>query len=689
MKPQEKLRAVSWWLTWNDLQWPDDDVAAAIERRADAAAESGVNCAVIFGTHFRWDYLPLWMNLHDLIRHIADALHKRGILLFDHHSAVLTHRYSNMEESAAMRTFNRHHVPFAPSRDVADTWTFNGEHLNDWRMIDISTGKPVFLKAYTAEEFCINNPGFRAAYGKYVRMLLDSTGIDGLMSDDGCYYSGWTSCGCKWCREKFRREYGHELPNLDDLSFWGNYSSEAFKDWITMRFASTREFLESVRQVVGPDFPLMACCSSSANYEMPKFALTYQEFSRPCSCIMLEMTGDTPSLDGHWDEPFPEQALHLGIAREKQYPCFGLGYGYTESTAGFIWAFNKFLGSSTWFSTLKGRLGLPDSKMTVLKDDTELAGCGYNWEKAHPELFDADTDTRTAVFFSRWTRDYYGMDIEDYGKDYNQCCIELLDSSITFDVVTEIPRPGRYHTLVICSAICLADDEYAALNRFLEEGGRVIASGPVGCRDKRSVTRRFPWLAQFGITCEVKEPERKAVFPPCSAMTHEVPLCSGSFNGRPVERNSWIETAHGRGRLFWTPGRMQCDAGAVQLGQLVRWLEPSEPGLPADSSCGWRFRQFRDAEGAVILHALASSYHVTQMDWLEKQRKNPRGNHLIDRISPKGAESPVILHLAHPARLRLYVPLSGIEKEMTAGPGEVRLDIPDGAYYFVVKITSV
>ena len=67
-------------------------------------------------------------------------------------------------------------------------------------------------------------------------------------------------------------------------------------------------------------------------------------------------------------------------------------------------------------------------------------------------------------------------------------------------------------------------------------------------------------------------------------MTHEVPLCSGSFNGQPVERNSWVETVHGRGRLFWTPGRMQCDAGAVQLGQLVRRLEPSEPGLPAEDS---------------------------------------------------------------------------------------------------------
>ena len=99
MNSREKIRAVSWWLTWKDLQWPDDDVADAIERRADAAAEAGVNCAVIFGAHFRWDYLPLWDNLHDLLGTIRGALHRRGIRLFDHHSAVLTHRYSGIEEA--------------------------------------------------------------------------------------------------------------------------------------------------------------------------------------------------------------------------------------------------------------------------------------------------------------------------------------------------------------------------------------------------------------------------------------------------------------------------------------------------------------------------------------------------------------------------------------------------------------
>lgn len=115
MNSREKIRAVSWWLTWKDLQWPDDDVADAIKRRADAAAEAGVNCAVIFGAHFRWDYLPLWDNLHDLLGTIRGALHPaRHPGCSDHHSAVLTHRYSGIEGGARNAHLQQTSHPVCP-----------------------------------------------------------------------------------------------------------------------------------------------------------------------------------------------------------------------------------------------------------------------------------------------------------------------------------------------------------------------------------------------------------------------------------------------------------------------------------------------------------------------------------------------------------------------------------------------
>jgi hypothetical protein len=241
-----RYRAVSWWLSWPDLTWPNDELMDKIRRRADRCAASGVNCCIIFGTHFRWDFMPMWGRLHDMLRFTADELHQRQIVLFDHHSSVLTHRPRNRGEALNIWRSNRHHVPFYPSNETAATWQYNGSRLNDWRMIDVETNEPIYLPSYSAEQFCMNNPAFRDAYCQYVKQLKQDTGIDGLMSDDGIFYAGWRACGCKHCRERFEKTYGRRLPPVSDTSFWGNRHSEAFADWIDMRFQSCGDFLVEV-----------------------------------------------------------------------------------------------------------------------------------------------------------------------------------------------------------------------------------------------------------------------------------------------------------------------------------------------------------------------------------------------------------------------------------------------------------
>ncbi|MDD5597636.1 MAG: hypothetical protein PHV82_06810 [Victivallaceae bacterium] len=686
MQFNEQYRSTCWWLTWKDLAWPDEDVTDDIRRRADSAAQTGINCALIMGAHFRWDFMPLWMNLHDMISFIGDQLHQRNILLFDHHSAVLTHRYSNQEEAKAMRLYNRHHVSFAPSRDIASEWTYKGQKLDDWRMIDLVTGKPVFLNRYTAEQFCMNNPDFKNAYYDYVKKLLAETNIDGLMCDDGIFYSGWTSCGCKWCREKFRLEYGHELPAVTDTSFWGNYRNEGFKDWIEMRFKTTGEFLDGVRKVTGDDFHLMSCCSSSASAALPRHGMTYQEFIKPCNHIMLEM-GFVPAPDGNWYRAFPEQMLHLGIGRENNAFCLGLGYGFTEPIADFVWAFNKFLGSGTWFSTVKGRLGLPDSKMLSLKDDTELCGNGFNWEKTHLSVFDAVPDSELAVFFSRWSRDFYSMTDKDYTDDYSATCLDLLENNLTFDVVTTIPQASEYRVLILSSASCLDETERSALNKYLKEGGIIIASGPLGCYDKRGNKTVKPWLEQFDITCKINEPERIASFPPGSKQEDIAPACNGTFKGAEVDNNEWIEIINNGGKLLWSPARIQNSAKDLALAEHIRRFMSEEIVFPADT--GWKFRLFRKGSSRII-HGLAGNFVLTYMDELEKERKGNKERRLIDSIrKSKDVSSAFSLQLrADYKNINFYAPLTGVKKKIPVNNGLISIKLDEETYYFILEAES-
>jgi hypothetical protein len=479
-------RMVSWWIRWEDLEWPLPQLEDKIRHRADKLAENSVSHAIIFGAHFRWDFMPLWMNLHDMFAFISDELHQRNIKLFDHHSAVLTHRYNDCREMAEMRMKNRHHVPFAPTREVAATLSYNGKKLNDWRMLDVITGKPAY-PGYTAEIFCINNPDFSESYYSYVKKLVAETKIDGLEADDGLYYPRFYACGCQYCREKFKREYDHLLPPGDDLSFWGNWENQAFKDWIQMRHISVGEFLRGVRNVLPEHFPLMTCCSGSSDSAANETSCSYENFMEGCNTVMLEMCGNTPGLDGGLTHSLASQMHHLAVARQHKVPCIGLGYGYTEAQAGMVWAFNKWLGSDTWFSTLKGRLGMKDKDMESLPDDSELVGVPFGFEKVNSEWFNGESQAIIAILFSKKTRDNYGGYMADYAHDYIAACRKIFEAGYDAVTVLEIPAPeSACNILVIPSAACFSESDKAALKRWLDSGKTIIANGPFGVFDENA-----------------------------------------------------------------------------------------------------------------------------------------------------------------------------------------------------------
>ena len=51
------LRTISHWFTWEDMDFPNPAVEERIRQKVAAAAAAKVELAVVFGYHFRWDYL--------------------------------------------------------------------------------------------------------------------------------------------------------------------------------------------------------------------------------------------------------------------------------------------------------------------------------------------------------------------------------------------------------------------------------------------------------------------------------------------------------------------------------------------------------------------------------------------------------------------------------------------------------
>jgi hypothetical protein len=683
-KQKPRYRAVSWWLTWDDLTWPNPELMDKIRRRADKCAENGVNCALIFGAHFRWDFMPIWGRLHDELRFIADELHQRKILLFDHHSSVLTHRPRNREETLNIWQRNRHHVPFYPSLAEAATWQYHGSRLNDWRMLDVETSEPIYLPAYNAEQYCMNNPAFRAAYAEYIKRLHADTGMDGLMSDDNIFYADWRSCSCEHCRARFKKDYDHTLPPVSDASFWGNRRSEAFKDWIAMRFKSSGDFLADTKSVLPEDFPLLTCCSSSDSHYLPAFGMSYEDFIEHCNHVLLEMVGSTPSLAGTWDDRIPSQLLHLGIARDHNAPCFGLGYGFFSDTAFFVWAVNKFLGSDSWFSTLKGRLNASPAELAPLADDADLVGEGYRWERDHPELFVGEVDTDIAVLFSRSTRDNYGQVAGDYSGDYAASCLSLTRAGITCDVVTAVPEFGRLRCLVVSSASCLSDGEKRRLAKFVEAGGKVIATGPTGFYDERANAIAKSWLAELGIATELSEPKRPGGFPPYQNLKSPVELaqCRVGDAVHTKMKDGWLRVVVGKGELLWQPERISQRAVADAVIKLVSAQSSRKAqvdGLPA----GWQLRQF-SAGDRILIHALPAKVETILHPTLTNQMS---GQRIVERLKFTRLESQLTIYSATVLKqIRMHSPdLNAVKVARSKSGGKWSVDPGGVSRYFILE----
>jgi len=489
-------RLVNWWVHFEDLNWPNADGLDRIKFRAEKMAEANITTAIIFGAHFRWDFLPYFTLLHDHIAAIAEELHKYGIELFDRHSVNLIHRYDTREQMRHVMLHSGPHLPFSPSREAAASWEYKGKRLNDWRMIDVETRDILYYPQYAAEGFCYNNPEFVDAYCEYVKNLIQDTGIDGLAAEDPVHYMHFRSCACPHCRSELKRRTGIDLPSIEDRNFWGNWENPAWKEWVDLRFDTGKEFFAKLKPYLPENFPTTTCGSDSAGPGMNGKASDARVFMSGCNYVHSEWSGNTPPYKQDpvtANVPVPHRMVtsshHLAVAREQGVRCFTTGYGFTEPSANIIWALNKMGDQDCCFSTLKARLGLPQHILDTLPEEYDVIKKSFTFEKDHPELFEAQQIGQMGVYFSYETRNHtlFGNLSKGYYKDYSQTLRLLFKAGLSPHTVFTFPEnTDEYPLILVSSATVMTKDEEAAMHRYLTAGGKVVMTGPssvTGCEN--------------------------------------------------------------------------------------------------------------------------------------------------------------------------------------------------------------
>lgn len=628
-------RLVNWWIRLEDLNWPSPDNMDRVKRRAEKMAEANITSAVIFGCHFRWDYLPYFTLLHDHIATIAEELHKYNIELFDRHSVNLVHRYDTPEQMRHVMLHSGPHIPLSPSREAAVCWEYKGKKLNDWRMVDVQTRDILYLPQYAAEGFCYNNPEFVDAYCDYAKHLVADTGIDGLAAEDPVHYMHFRSCGCVHCRKELKERSGIDLPSYEDRNFWGNWENPAWIEWIDMRFESGKRFFEKLIPNLPADFPVTTCGSDSAGAGMNGKASDVRTFQAGgTNYVHCEWSGNTPpykhdpvTSNSPISRRLVSSSHHMAVARENGQRCFATAYGFTEATANVIWALNKFMDQDCCFSTLKARLGLPQHILDTLPEECDVVGKPYAFEKEHPELFVAEQIGQAGVYFSYETRNHtcYGNMTNGFYKDYSGTINLLLQNGLSPHTIFTIPTDtSKYPLILLPGVAAMTAEEKTALNTYLAAGGKVIAVGPCaieGCENSWVIPTR-PDIASpddFFDTIEY------------GVWHHDAKWVKEMVLTPTKDAYSWQQPRKG---LFYQPHRLHEGSAAQEVIELChQYCKP----LPVQitQSEGYAVTTFENESG-IVVHLLATEYDTDIDHHLDEIRFHRSRVNYVNKAEPVG-----------------------------------------------------
>ena len=679
----EKHRITTWWIRWEDLNWPAPDNWDKIKARAEAFASANVSAALIFGAHFRWDFLPMFPLLHDYMAAVAEELHKYNIKLFDHHSVNLVHRYRTREEMRRVMRDSGPHLPFCPTWDAAANWEYNGKRLNDWRMIDVKTGTPMYFPQYTGEGFCHRNPEFIDAYKAYLKQLIADTNIDGLSADDAMHYGGFNTCGCAHCRAELRRRSGIDLPPIEDQSFWGNWDNPAWNHWMDLRFDSTGEFYKAVAEVLPEDFMLTGCGSDSASCVAVHNATDARQFLQGCNYVNLEMNGNTPpykqdplTVNKSISQRLTNGSHHQATAREKGARAFNTGFAHVTQTANIAWAVSKILDADAWIMALKPRLGLPQHILDTLPNEEDIVGNAFGFEKAHPDLFRGSFVGQLGVYFSAETRNHtlFGAMEYGYSNDYSRTLTDLMRIGICPHTVFDFPeKPDIYPAVLLPSAYILTEREQSAMAAYLAAGGKVIATGPcaaAGCKHS--------WKLPNRVSCSPRD-----FFPtyPDGIRPKRADWVNDRSLPHCTDPDQWQKPTE---NLYYHPYRASDGRNTEETLRLAREFARQMPVRILEAT-GYLCTMF-EAEDQVTVHFLAEDYDTDIDHKLDAMRYHRSRVNFINKVTPIGITG--LLKIQTEKQPEVYLPFHTEPATVSAENGICTVTLPENCAYAILRFAK-
>lgn len=600
-------KAASWWNTLEDILWPQKKVIDKIKRRAEGFAGAGIDTAVNFGFHTRFDFSNYFSTVHGYLNQVCEELHKYGIRFMDHYSCNLVERPRGDEELKKLHARQRHHVLLHPDEKASAYLQYEGYFFNDICELDVRNGNRGYSPTYQTELFCHNNPHFLDMHSKYLKRLINEVPMDGIMVDDMCDYGGLSTCACKYCRERFIRDYGYKLPSFEDKKFWGdtsggmiswgNYENPAFRDWIRMKADSAADHVKMIKSTIG-DIPLMTCCSATGPVLLNALGLNLERMMQHLDLIMLENCGfHTGSVN--WIRMDAEALLQKDIAEKMgSAPAIALSYTIYEKGGYLGWCLSRFWGVGNWSSTLTGRLAEDPADAMEIHD---IIGPLNNWEADYSDIdySNGGDVAEVRLVCSRFCkengwRDQEGYEHWDKVSGWSRALVEknIGYRFVRADELSDAALLKLENTPLILEGVaCVSEEQFFAVKEYLSQGGDVWLGLPFGSHDEKGFKRQKSFEAEL-----LAAGYNGLVLMDSSSPQKELEKLIGSGKLKPGLRQV-------AGDIGWA-ARLRRHSGRIVLHLLNRALE----GIPHP--------YLRDSSGSDVLINIKSNVINNKLEFI-------------------------------------------------------------------------
>lgn len=363
----------------------------------------------------------------------------------------------------------------------------------EWRLqwYDFDNGDP--LQGDVPDDVICPNTPYRELLPAFLAEVIREFDFDGFWLDGTIYSLHWGTfspgCRCSYCRDRFLRDTGLELPAPEMINKHV-LTDPVAKRWINWRYDVFMEFWQACTDAVTAVKPSATLAFNNLRHrDMNGWNLGIPLRTLDFDCLMSTETCT-----------FPAQ-VDVQIKLQRAYRCRrGVDSWQALSDHGYTWGPDMEMLTFT-----QGLLGAISAggNMTPVGTDCDIRHIAVPLRTLHElaapraPFKGGDTVEYAAILASQQTEDFY-TPLAQHGMSYhgaNELCQHAhLQSSIIFDDYLDRDELDRYPVLFLGNAACISPTQAQTLERYVSNGGIILACHEAGTRDEWGEAHTIPVL---------------------------------------------------------------------------------------------------------------------------------------------------------------------------------------------------